>query len=87
MRFINQPVKFGWQGDTLYLEVHPMLVNGEGEEATMTLVTEEFVAATGDSDVRVDWELIARVFSAKNGVPVAVGGRPAPAGEFAVNRD
>lgn len=87
VRIVNQPVKFGWQGDGLYMEVHPVLDQqpvqaealGEGGEAavdsSLTLVTEEYVRATAEREADVDWERVDEVFSEKSGVPVLVGVR------------
>jgi L,D-transpeptidase ErfK/SrfK len=74
VQIVNQPVKFGWFGDELYLEVHPPLAVG-GEEATlsMTRLTEEYVRVTRERPADVDWQLITEVFSLRRGVPVRVG--------------
>jgi L,D-transpeptidase ErfK/SrfK len=74
---VNQPVKFGWNGDDLYMEVHPPLEkSGQStESADMTLITREYVNATGERQAEVDWELVAQIFRAQSGVPVKVGVR------------
>lgn len=75
VQIVNQPVKFGWLDDDLYLEVHPPL-EVAGEEAagiSMTMLTEEFVRATGDRLATADWDLITAVFRAQQGIPVKVG--------------
>jgi L,D-transpeptidase ErfK/SrfK len=78
VRIINQPLKFGWRGDEFFLEVHPPLAaNDENDGSDMTLVTREYVKATGEQAADVDWELIARVYRAQSGVPVKVGSRAA----------
>jgi L,D-transpeptidase ErfK/SrfK len=85
VQIVNQPVKFGWQGDDLYLEVHPALevvedpdAGSEGENAdTMTLVTQAYVRATAEREGQVDWQRVAQTFEAKLGIPVKVGTRPA----------
>jgi len=74
VRIVNQPIKFGWRGDALYLEVHPPLESGDEESAfSMTDVTREYVRATREMPARADWEQIASVFTARSGVPVRVG--------------
>jgi L,D-transpeptidase ErfK/SrfK len=71
---VNQPYKFGWHGDELYLEVHPPL---EGDNVTldkaMTALMEQYVAATRDRPARVDWSLVDEVYQRRNGIPVRVG--------------
>jgi len=79
VRIINQPLKFGWRGDELFLEVHPQLEEpDEGAGSDMTLVTREYVKATREELADVDWEVIARVYKAQTGIPVKVGLRAAP---------
>lgn len=74
VQIVNQPVKFGWVGDELYLEVHPALELEEGDsELNMTVLTEEFVHATQDRSAEVDWDLITSVFMSRRGLPVKVG--------------
>jgi len=74
---INQPVKFGWSNDDLYLEVHPPLEqSGQSlASADMTLITREYVKVTGTGSAEVDWELVAQVYKQQSGVPVKVGFR------------
>lgn len=89
VRIINQPVKAGWSGDTLYLEVHPMLAESgqelDTEEAVKELVVAEqapmplteltraLVAATDEREAEIDWDLAMEVFAEAHGLPVAVG--------------
>jgi L,D-transpeptidase ErfK/SrfK len=75
VRIVNQPLKFGWLGDELFLEVHPPLASNEQdtETAGMTLVTRELIRATKDRRAEVDWQKIAVAFRAKTGLPVSVG--------------
>jgi L,D-transpeptidase ErfK/SrfK len=96
VRFVNQPVKFGWKGDALYFEVHPELAKAEpGEEggseantkAGMTLITKEYVRATRDIQATVDWELIALTYGEKSGMPVRVGSRTPVADSLALNTE
>ena len=74
VQIINQPVKFGWSGDDLYLEVHPPLESAATDASgAMTVLAEEFVRATRERAAEVDWELIDRVFREQRGIPVRVG--------------
>lgn len=84
VRIVNQPIKFGWQGDELFLEVHPELTNGaeavdaaaaEPVVASMTSVTEAYIRATADTQAEVDWDLVSRTFAKQTGIPVRVGKR------------
>ena len=70
VRIINQPVKVGWSGDLLLLEVHPPL---EGDEErtgkAMTLITEALVDATKDRRVPVDWDKALTAYQIPRGIP------------------
>jgi L,D-transpeptidase ErfK/SrfK len=71
---VNQPYKFGWQGDELFLEVHPPLEDDKAtRERAMTVLTEEYVQATRDRPARVNWRLVEDVYRRQEGVPVLVG--------------
>lgn len=74
VQIVNQPVKFGWVGDELFLEVHARL---EGdvitEEQGMTAVMQSFVKATDARPAQVDWAVIEEAWRAKLGIPVRVG--------------
>jgi L,D-transpeptidase ErfK/SrfK len=90
VRIINQPLKFGWRGDDLYMEVHPRLEEtDDGAGQDMTLVTREYVKATREQAADVNWELIALVYKAHTGIPVIVGSRSAAstAGELVSQAD
>jgi L,D-transpeptidase ErfK/SrfK len=80
---VNQPVKFGWMGDELYLEVIPPLEGDRrSEEKDLTAITEAYVAATRERAARVDWDLVEEVFARRDGVPVKVGEALAGAGNL-----
>ena len=84
VEIVNQPVKFGWQGDHLYLEVHPSLDADGAEPLSMTTVTRELVYATDERSADIDWDLVAQVYRERLGMPVRVGSRrpePADTGE------
>jgi L,D-transpeptidase ErfK/SrfK len=76
VEIVNEPYKFGWAADGLYLEAHPHL-DGDGradaDEGGMTQVTQLFVRATEGRPADVNWELVEEVWRAKLGIPVKVG--------------
>jgi L,D-transpeptidase ErfK/SrfK len=90
VRIINEPIKLGWDGDTLVMEAHPLLESapvesedGEGPveavetvlpKEPLTLVTERFVAATDGRQARLDWNEVERLLRVANGIPKSVGG-------------
>lgn len=75
---VNQPHKFGWAGDDLYLEVHPPLDEASPEQS-MTALTEQYVLATRDRPALVDWDLVQQAYERQDGIPVRIGEALAPA--------
>jgi L,D-transpeptidase ErfK/SrfK len=72
VRLINQPVKTGWVGEVLYLEVHPPLEKSAAKPIGLTELTRLLVAATQERAVRINWPLAERVLADARGMPVAV---------------
>lgn len=72
VRIVNQAVKTGWDGDVLYLEVHPPLETSASRPMDLTELTRVLVAATRERTVRVNWQLAERVLLDARGLPVAV---------------
>ncbi|MBO8085092.1 MAG: L,D-transpeptidase family protein [Marichromatium sp.] len=67
---VDQPYKFGWRGDDLYLEVH---VNREGKRVT---AREAVPTALAEAEgVEIDWHEVQRAIDENTGVPRAVGHR------------
>jgi L,D-transpeptidase ErfK/SrfK len=83
VRIINQPYKAGWQGDVLYLEAHPPLV--ELTHAAETDLTPMVVALTRVVSQRLNdhaWQAAVRVAGRDSGIPTpifAVGAKQAQA--------
>ena len=88
VRIINEPIKIGWYGDALVMEVHPVLKVEDlsierddqpvGDEDTvardpLTIVTERFIMATGERAGELDWYLAEEIVGRSDGIPVAVG--------------
>jgi L,D-transpeptidase ErfK/SrfK len=76
---VNQPVKLGWVGDTLYLEVHPSPRQADQLEMDNINDFEDpagigkviLAAAKGATD-RLDWQAIRQAAKDRNGVPVPI---------------
>jgi L,D-transpeptidase ErfK/SrfK len=78
VRIVNQSFKFGWVGDDLYLEVHPLL-EGTSQSASMTEATKDYVAVTANEvDAELDWELVTEMAAKPTGLPLRVGRRITP---------
>lgn len=84
VQIVNQPYKFGWNGDDLYLEVHPPLQATSGESAgtedqngtdpwSLTSIMQLYISATDERAADVDWQLIDQVYAQQLGLPVKVG--------------
>ncbi|MDJ0701334.1 MAG: L,D-transpeptidase family protein [Woeseiaceae bacterium] len=99
VRIINEPVKLGWDGDALVMEVHPLLETATPELENMseellermdavevdeevvapvvrnplTIVTEQFIAATSDRSGQLDWRIVESLIDRSDGIPAAVG--------------
>ena len=72
---VDQGVKAGWAGDTLYLEVHPVVgVPDEEARPSMTEVVSSLIAATPESGLpmNLDWSRVEQALTTANGIPVAV---------------
>ena len=75
---LQQGVKAGWSGNTLYLEVHPTTgVPEEESRPSMSDVVSSLVAAmpAQDAPTVLDWKMIEEALATANGVPVAVASR------------
>jgi L,D-transpeptidase ErfK/SrfK len=85
VRIVNEPVKMGWDGDQLVMEVHPILEAAlptpvedeaveEGEvKEPLTYVTEQFIVTTGERAGQLDWHLAEQIVERSDGIPTPVG--------------
>lgn len=72
VHIVNEPVKAGWDGDTLYLEAHPVLEELQ-EPNNLTPAVRAVVGATGARPAAIDWSAVNRVANARTGIPEPVG--------------
>jgi L,D-transpeptidase ErfK/SrfK len=79
VRVVHEPVKLGWIGGELYLEVHPDKERALALDETGKLQREPardlralVTKAAGAQADRVDWDRVARASLASAGVPVRV---------------
>jgi L,D-transpeptidase ErfK/SrfK len=71
VRIMHQANKAGWQGDKLYMEVHPQLDGSDPEAKSLTNVTRMLVAATRDREVgvgQIDWTEAESIFRKASGI-------------------
>lgn len=73
VRIINQPVKVGWHGDELYLEVHtPLVEDAQLADSLEDIAFGRVHAAIGSRAVSLDTRAIREVASRRDGVPTVV---------------
>jgi L,D-transpeptidase ErfK/SrfK len=79
VRVVHEPVKLGWVGGELYLEVHPEKDRALALDETGKLVREPVrdlreavTKAAGAQAGRVDWDRVARASLASAGIPVRI---------------
>ncbi|AMN47271.1 hypothetical protein ACG33_09220 [Steroidobacter denitrificans] len=73
VRMIDQPLKMGWRGDELYMEVHTPLEGTQDPGVhSLTNITRMLVSATQDRSVVIDWAKAEKQFIAATGVPEPV---------------
>ena len=71
---INQPLKLGIQGQRIYLEVHPYMVEDQVPyEIMVQQVQQRIYALTSGNYAGLDWNLINHSLRQPTGVPVAIG--------------
>ncbi len=76
---VNQPVKFGWVDDRLYMEVHPTTRQADQLELDNIADFEDpdglvktILAAAKDAANRLDWAAIRQAAKDRNGIPVVI---------------
>lgn len=80
VRMINQPVKVGWQGDTLYMEVHPELESTQdikhmdlARQANNAVAKAQHHRQTQTGrQIRLDRKAIEGAIRSRSGLPTAI---------------
>lgn len=77
--FVNQPIKLGWLGDELYIEVHPPLEEKEHAyeerlQQALTLIEGKTRAAP----IRIFGSALRKALEEQNGIPVKIADRFPP---------
>jgi L,D-transpeptidase ErfK/SrfK len=81
LRIVYQMLKWGSEGDGLYLEAHPDLYAVAPDPLALALATPSALGLLG----ALDFQLVARTVQEARGVPVRVGTLPPPAREPATS--
>lgn len=70
---VNQPYKFGWHDDELYMEAHPPDASGESKVRSYTPWVKALVNATQqDPDLPINWDKAQTVAGKATGLPVLI---------------
>ena len=78
VEIVDQPVKFGWSGNLLYMEVHPPLEeDAEGWEQLKNRALDELEAISAERPFRLLGREFMTALDEKSGVPVVISA-PAP---------
>lgn len=87
VRVVDEPVKLGWLGDTLYIEVHLTTQQADSLEETGRFDPPEFpklkevvTRAAGRAAQRVDWGAVQRAVEEQRGIPLPILRRPSETG-------
>ena len=72
IHIVDQTYKAGWQGDMLYLEVHPPLIDGTHvKPRNLTPMVRLLLTATKDRpEYKVDWERARSIIDHPLGIPI-----------------
>ena len=73
VRIINQPIKVGWLGDQLYVEIHPPLEEETPGRSLRKRVLEEVEAESSRRRVVLDDGALKRALKLRNGIPMPIG--------------
>ncbi len=77
VHIVNQPVKVGWYGNTLFLEVHPPLEEDAlGDAALLRRALDLIYAALAEHPARLDGSAVRQAVAGRSGLPVAVAEGP-----------
>ena len=95
VRVVNEPVKLGWIGGELYLEVNPaaddsLRLDEDGKLPDAPLpkgLREQVKRAAGKDVARVDWDKVEEIAKGRYGIPSRITGAPAPTQSAGTNRN
>jgi L,D-transpeptidase ErfK/SrfK len=72
VQIVNQPVKVGWLGDTLFIEVHPPLDDDRAETNLVTLAMDLVNAQWERRPLVLDGRLLKQAIAEERGIPIAI---------------
>lgn len=80
VQVVNHPIKLGWIDDTLYLEAHPTITQGDemeiGQLSEIYDLEDEdlslIIKKAGDHSLSLNWEAIRTTIRQRQGIPIAI---------------
>lgn len=82
---VDQPLKVGWRGRHLYIEVHPtqsqadqLEIESRFSAAPVPDLRKRIMAAAGDAVERIDWRVVETAAAERLGIPVRITRSAAP---------
>ncbi len=73
VQLVNQPIKLGWQNQTLFLEVHPLMDEDlEKNQDLQSIADSMILDEIKNKDVILDTKTIQRTLQEQNGIPVPI---------------
>ena len=80
VQVVEQPLKFGWEGETFYMEAHTTSKQAAQLEKTGSFepdadldLKQRVLDALGGRTAQLDWETIRQAEEQRRGIPVAIG--------------
>lgn len=73
VHIVNEPVKAGWKGDALYLEVHPSLEGDDNLRALAVRAVTRAMDRAPEVILHPDWRLVDQLAKTPDGMPHQVG--------------
>jgi L,D-transpeptidase ErfK/SrfK len=73
VQIVNQPIKTGWLGETLFVEIHPPLDENRADTNILTMAMDLVNAQWERRPFVLDAKALRQAISEQNGIPVAIG--------------
>jgi len=79
VQIVSQPVKFGWEGDTLFMEAHqPLEEDAESRSHLRQIALNALEEVSRGKSFTLDESAFQRGLEELNGMPLAISGNPPP---------
>lgn len=83
VQIIYQPIKLGWQGATLFMEVHPLMEEDHQKNVNLAYRAYEMILKEVEGrNAILDIKAIKRALQEKNGIPIPITAFAASSSEF-----